>query len=546
LRGARCCKHRRLRGTGAAPGRVDATSRGAADSATRIAIVRITRLKVSNFRSFVDMDPIELGRINVFIGPNNAGKSSLLRAAYLMQSGPATPFADVRLDAATSSIEIGLADIRGIQPWGEGGEVGEGTLRIVIGANPERTGGSISFTIRAANGGDHAVDALPPREPHHAVVPYLSRRKSVGYQEDVREQHAVGVSADFSYLAAKLSRLGNYAFPAGERYRDTCKAVLGFVVTAVPSLNGQRPGVYLPDRRAIPLEQMGEGVPNIAGLLADLALAENKILLIEEPENDLHPQALRGVLDLIEASAESNQFLVSTHSNIVARHLGSADDSRLFYVDTERGALPPIAHVRPVSGAPESRLAALRELGYRFSDFDLWDGWLILEESSAERIIRDYLIPWFAPKLVRVRTLAAGGTGQVEPTFEDFHRLVRFTHLEHAYRNFAWVRVDGDEVGQKIVRRLRERYPAWASDRFGTFSEAQFERYYPERFQQQHEAILAVQDRHGRREAKRELLDEVRSWLDEDQARARAALATSAASVIADLKQIEAQLTSTS
>jgi hypothetical protein len=515
---------------------------GAAVETARMPSVRITSLTLSNFRSFVDMDPIELGRINVFIGPNNAGKSSLLRAAYLMQGGASNPYADVRLDASASTIDLGLADVHGVRPWGAGGEVGEGTLRITVEANPERTGGSINFNVRTAGGGSHGVGALPPREPDHAVVPYLSRRKSVGYQQDVSEGHALGVSPDFSYLAAKLSRLGNYSFPAGERYRETCRAVLGFVVTAVPAPNGQRPGVYMPDRRAIPLEQMGEGVPNIAGLLADLALAEDKILLIEEPENDLHPEALKAVLDLIEMSAESNQFLVSTHSNIVARHLGSANDSRLFYVGSEPGELPPVAQVRPVPATPEARLAALRELGYRFSDFDLWDGWLILEESSAERIMRDYLIPWFAPKLARVRTLAAGGNAQVEPTFQDFHRLVRFTHLEDAYRNYAWVRVDGDEQGEEIIRRLRERYPSWAPDRFGTFSEAQFERYYPEAFHEQVEAVLAEPDGRVRREAKRQLLDEVRAWLDEDEARGRDALATSAGPVVADLERIEAQL----
>jgi AAA15 family ATPase/GTPase len=33
------------------------------------------------------MEPIDLGQVNVFIGPNNAGKSSLLRAVSAMQEG---------------------------------------------------------------------------------------------------------------------------------------------------------------------------------------------------------------------------------------------------------------------------------------------------------------------------------------------------------------------------------------------------------------------------------------------------------------------------
>jgi len=44
------------------------------------------------------------------------------------------------------------------------------------------------------------------------------------------------------------------------------------------------------------------------------------------------------------------------------------------------------------------------------------------------------------------------------------------------------------------------------------------------------------------RTAKSALLSDVRAWLDEDEARARAALAVSAQEVIAELRTMEAQL----
>jgi predicted ATPase len=34
---------------------------------------------------------------------------------------------------------------------------------------------------------------------------------------------------------------------------------------------------------------MGEGVMNILGLIVHLAIAENRLFLVEEPENDVHP-----------------------------------------------------------------------------------------------------------------------------------------------------------------------------------------------------------------------------------------------------------------
>lgn len=208
----------------------------------------------------------------------------------------------------------------------------------------------------------------------------------------------------------------------------------------------------------------------------------------------------------------------------------------------EKKDLPPVAKVTEIARTAEARLAVLRDLGYSFSDFDLWDGWLILEESSAERIIRDYLIPWFAPTLTRVRTLSANGVSQVGPTFTDFNRLVRFTHLEDAYRNAAWVRVDGDEEGSKIVKQLQGTYSTWEADRFGCFGQKQFEHYYPTEFAEKIGSVLSVVDKQERRQAKLELLNEVRAWLDGDPNRGREALEKSAAEVIADLRMIERQL----
>lgn len=340
-------------------------------------------------------------------------------------------------------------------------------------------------------------------------------------------------------LAARLSRVSNSAFPKYEYFRKACEEILGFVVTSIPSDGGHRPGTYLPNQERLFIDQMGEGVANIVFFLSNLAAAENKIFLIVELENDLHPRALKALLDLIIESGKTNQFFISTHSNIVVRHLAAEPESKLFNITIEENSNPPKAKIAEVERTPEARLSVLRDLGYSFSDFELWDGWLILEESSAERIIRDYLIPWFVPKLSRVRTLAVGGISKVEATFEDFHRLVRFTHLEDAYKNKAWVLVDGDESGKEIVEKLKTSYKSWDASRFQCFDNAQFENYYPEPFADKVQSVLAIEDRKSKKESKLKLLNDVKTWLDEDKQRGKAALQISAKEIITHLKVIE-------
>lgn len=491
--------------------------------------MRVTSISISNFRAYA-YAAIDLDQINVLVGANNAGKSSILRALCLMQNGLVTaPAAEVRAGETHWEVLLKLENIRR-KDWPA---TQSAELYIKYGERPRLT---------TAVSGTQGVEQVPGTDPNHFIVPYLSKRKVTTYIEDVRQQYALAVTPSMDNLAAKLSRIASPSFPEFERYRATCEAILGFVVVATPSAGGMRPGMYLPDRTVIPIDQMGEGVPNIVSLLADLAISEGKLFLLEEPENDLHPEALKALLDLVIQSASSNQFVVSTHSNIVVRHLCSAKHSLLYNVTSAPNTFPTISRIDKVLPTPAARLEVLRQLGYTFSDFELWDGWLILEEASAERIIRDYLIPWFAPKLSRVRTLSTNGNSQVENTFEDFNRLVRFTHLEEAYRDSAWIRVDGDEQGKEIVARLQERYKGWKPDHFGVYTSAQFETYYPKEFSGQAVTALAITDKQAKREAKKALLDDVRAWLDADEARGRAALEKSAAEIIADLQAIEAEL----
>lgn len=499
--------------------------------------MRIQSVQIKGFRAFVETPVIPLAAINVLIGANNAGKSSVIRALHLLQDGAGPSIPDVRNGVDSARIAIALEGIRNVIGFGRNANAGSGTYILELGAT-----GAVNRVFNDSAGAAHAVSGLPAVEPNHFIVPFLSKRKTASYNEDVRSQYALAVHGNMQYLAAKLSRISNSSFPRSERYRNTCRDILGFEVTAVPSDGGQRPGIYLPNLQALPIDQMGEGVPNIVALLADLAVSEGKLFLMEEPENDLHPEALKALLELVVESSERNQFVVSTHSNIVLRHLGAAASSKIFEVSSVKGELPPVATIREIESTPTARLAVLRSLGYSFSDFELWDGWLILEESSAERIIRDYLIPWFVPRLTRVRTIAAGGTGAVEPLFEDFNRLVVFSHLENAYRDRAWVRVDGDDSGNQVVERLRLKFPTWKENRFACFSKRSFESFYPKEFSVRIEDVGAVADRNARRAAKLELLNEVRVWLDADSDRGRAALEDSAAEIVSDLRSIEAQM----
>jgi hypothetical protein len=73
---------------------------------------------------------------------------------------------------------------------------------------------------------------------------------------------------------------------------------------------------------------------------------------------------------------------------MVMQYLGSIENSKIHYINRDETKAIPTALYREIGTDPEERRAVLEELGYEMTDFGLWSGWLILEESSAERKIR--------------------------------------------------------------------------------------------------------------------------------------------------------------
>ncbi len=184
----------------------------------------------------------------------------------------------------------------------------------------------------------------------------------------------------------------------------------------------------------------------------------------------------------------------------------------------------------------------LEDLGDELNDFDLWEAWLLLEESSAERIIRDYLIPYFALELkTKLKTYSSQGFEKIPSKFEDFKNLFVFVHLQSNYKNKAWVITDAGEKEKVIIDDMKKTYSkcGWKEEQFRQFSEHDFEKYYPAEFQEKVSEILRITSKKAKRKQKRVLLDDLMAWCDEDPGRAKEAFEESAYEVINVLREIQ-------
>lgn len=82
----------------------------------------------------------------------------------------------------------------------------------------------------------------------------------------------------------------------------------------------------------ISIENMGKGKENIIKIVTSLNKDSNKsdIILIEEPENHLSHMNLRYIIEYINKSAKYKQIIVTTHNNLIVRQ---SDISKLIIVD---------------------------------------------------------------------------------------------------------------------------------------------------------------------------------------------------------------------
>lgn len=509
--------------------------------------MKITELSLTFIRGFVGQHSITPSKcINLFIGQNNAGKSTVLNSILLIQNPGVLSTSDISLNRSQGRIELQLNGVdRYVRNHGDSPFFNDTFNKLVFELH---SNGSSSRAIHSSAGQVNNFSQTRNDEPSNLIYPYLSRRKVGSYNEAVNKQATHSVMGNFTYLYAKIDRLSKPAEPAFDEYQKACNQILGFPMTTVASDNGQIAAYLIETFLNIPLTSMGEGVPNLLGLIVDLCIAENKIFLIEEPENDIHPKALKALLELIARKAETNQFFISTHSNIVTKYLGSVEEAKVFRVSMTFEEKLPYSKIEEVENNEVARRELLEELGYEFQDYDLHKAWLFLEESSAEVVVRDFLIPNFAEGLVgKIKTFSANGKDNIQPKFDDFNKLFVFLHLQPVYKNRVWVIVDDGAEEKSILDDMKEMYrkSGWDEDKFQQLSKHDFEEYYPQSFSERVSETLAIEDKQVKRRKKRELIEEVKRWWIENPDQAKEEFKKSAAEIIKILKAIEKQLSET-
>jgi energy-coupling factor transporter ATP-binding protein EcfA2 len=262
----------------------------------------LTRAEIKGFKCLHDVS-VPLGPFNVLIGPNDSGKSSFLQAVgeigrSLTPGGPRM----VSMPPGNRSVRL----------WTEDSDVME-----AVG------GGRRSFHVRGA-GTDHSGfghEVMRRREFTGVSEPLMLEPMAVaapsprgsGVLTKLIETRGRGAAAHLARVA--LGDRKHYdAIQQG--MRDITNGRVREVVVGEDTGQGYPLSFRLHDEKVIPASDVSQGLLVYFAFLCIVHRDDAPaVLLIEEPENGVHPLRLHEIVALLRTLTERGvQILVTTHS----------------------------------------------------------------------------------------------------------------------------------------------------------------------------------------------------------------------------------------
>jgi len=453
--------------------------------------MRLTFFTVSNYRSITNAYKLELKDATVVLGKNNEGKSNLINALKLameiihyvgyFQRKVIPPRSynwsndfplqlqskkrikkkttDFRLDFSLDATEIQrLRDVVGSTINGE--------LSVFISI---RQDGTLSFTIPKR--GKNAT-ALTQRFAEIAKFIYenikLQYIPAIRSESDAYEVINEIVESEFSatddpeYKRAE-EYIENYRRKKLKELSERIKTPLSNFMPKIRSVDltietRLRRRSFLYDKNVVVemddgvktrLSQKGDGVKSLTTMaILSQTKAKNRIIIVDEPENHLHPEAIRYLRQVLYGLSKENQIIISTHSPLFVN----------------RSNVQANIIVDKNEARPASRIDDIRKLlGVMISDNMVYSDYVIVVEGLTDRdlVVKaleedDDIAPLLHNNTITVRPIA--GVNNLKPELYSLER-----YLCHYI-----VLLDNDEAGKSKAKEANEQLGI-ANDRFRYF-----------------------------------------------------------------------------
>ena len=266
--------------------------------------MRIQSIEINGYRGFETPQTLRLAQpdgrsgsgITTIVGPNNAGKSSILEAiSYLVQPEPPSFSMGRRNQGSEYRISIKATTDEG----------GHYSLHTVP------SGGSETFWTAGAIPSDVIKTYVLPSRRY--FDPFFGRGI-------IHRFHYLNASAPPSIRGAALNRFTDRLFEI-QKNKEAFDRVLAKVLSPLPDWtielaeSGQHYLKFVTGNSSHSSDGLGEGIVSLFFIVDSLYDSEpNELIVIDEPELSLHPSLQKKLYQLFQEFAKDRQILISTHS----------------------------------------------------------------------------------------------------------------------------------------------------------------------------------------------------------------------------------------
>lgn len=314
--------------------------------------LKIKKLRIKNFRGFERFEMRGLGRVNLLVGANNSGKSSVLEAIQLLSSH-GDPWAILSVVSRRGELLSGESE-RQVRPEADvchlfrghviepgstfnldgSSETAEIGMTADIAFRPHE--GSLFDDGSLENEGDLALMLHTKGVPEEPQGLRLSRRGGIPWEVFRKYQSQPDNAGSDTHFIATASMSGEEAVSLFEkivltREEDLLVEALQTIEPTIERIasvgseqrryypRGGRGGILVKCagvEQPIPIGSMGDGLWRMLGLALALVRAEGGILLIDEIDTGLHFTVMSKMWELVNATSErlGVQVFATTHS----------------------------------------------------------------------------------------------------------------------------------------------------------------------------------------------------------------------------------------
>lgn len=362
----------------------------------------LNSVRVQRFKSLSDVT-LEFGdRLTVLVGPNNAGKSSLLQA---IQFGVSI-VQSIRLDGSgrwsgdalagtLSADQLVYTPLRDVQMLAHGGSLRQSAESAII-IDFANDGATASIAVRRGKNKNVSINCAGKsllrrleslEQPFSVIAPGLAGIPSF---EEFRSEGIVRRAAargDANSVFRNVLWILRNDPVSWELFQTRLHAVFPDVAIDVsfdPASDEHLRATITRNGAALPIDASGTGILQAAQVLAYVGVYAPRLLILDEPDAHLHPDNQRKLVRLLHELAEEEDFqvLMSTHS----RHM--LDES------VSIGATTHWVTAGAIDEAPAAVLEMLMALGALDAGDRLRAGateWVVLTEDAKLEPLRAVL-----------------------------------------------------------------------------------------------------------------------------------------------------------